>query len=393
MMNKFDSLYKIIMEDLSSKRKPIPKVDQMTPKQFIAFLKEFLPYVKNGKVDLDDIQITEKIDGNAIRLMTINGEMFFESSYSGITTWDKVPFKSAAQYLYNNYSQLFHDIYELIGCDFKLIGELIWIDDLAENEKITPVCASYLTEKFGTFGGIIIFDIFKINNDTLISVEEKEEIINMIYDLNDDDFSFYLMNNLNLNQNITFTLDTDKLLSLVNSPEWNKERFNTKTDAAILNEIKSVQTEVIKQLSDIIQNTTGLFSAAGDLIEGIVLKVKSSGNQYGIFSDGYKELKHSYFIHMENIENIYKEFCKLVFGKVQRSAIQTEINSGKNFEDNYNTYIKEYEEKIKNEFEKLKKLNIPKATKNSQLYMAEKYVNKLNSNLTSSQFISTFIFN
>jgi hypothetical protein len=30
----------------------------MTPKDFIAFLKEFLPYVKNGKVDLNDIRIT-----------------------------------------------------------------------------------------------------------------------------------------------------------------------------------------------------------------------------------------------------------------------------------------------------------------------------------------------
>ena len=80
-MNKFDSLYKIIMEDLSSKRQSIPKIDQLSPKQFIGFLKEFLPLVKNGKVQLNDVQITEKIDGSAIRLLTINGEMFFESSY------------------------------------------------------------------------------------------------------------------------------------------------------------------------------------------------------------------------------------------------------------------------------------------------------------------------
>lgn len=61
-MNKFDRLYNLIMEDINSNRKPILKVNQMSPEQFIYFLKEFLPYVKEGKVDLNDIRISEKID-------------------------------------------------------------------------------------------------------------------------------------------------------------------------------------------------------------------------------------------------------------------------------------------------------------------------------------------
>lgn len=392
MNNKFNKLYNLIMEDLSTQRKSIPKIDQLTPKQFVEFLKEFLPYVKDGKVALNDIQITEKVDGSAIRLLTVNGEMLFESSYSGVTTYDKVPFKSAGEYLYRNYSQLFHDIYELIGSDFKVIGELIWVDELAEDGKITPVCASYLTEKFGKFGGIIVFDILKIENNQLISFEEKETIYNMIYDLNNEDFSFHLMEYLNLNENVNFTLDVDELLVLANSPEWNKERFNYKSDAKVIEEIKIIQNKVVNQLSEIIQNTQGLFSAEGDLIEGIVLKIKNSGNQYGIFSNGYKELKHNYFIHLENMENLYKEFCKLVFGKIQRTAIQTEINSGKNFKDNYNTYINQYAANMQEEYNKLKLLNIPKATKMSQLNMAEKFLNKVNTKLSYEEFINTYIF-
>lgn len=61
-MSKFLDLYNLVMEDINSTRKPIQKVNAMDPKQFIAFLKEFLPYVKNGKVDLNDIRITEKVD-------------------------------------------------------------------------------------------------------------------------------------------------------------------------------------------------------------------------------------------------------------------------------------------------------------------------------------------
>ncbi len=61
-MNKFDKLYNLITEDINSNRKSIRKVNQMDPHEFIEFLKEFLPLVKNGKVDLKDVRVTEKVD-------------------------------------------------------------------------------------------------------------------------------------------------------------------------------------------------------------------------------------------------------------------------------------------------------------------------------------------
>ena len=67
------------MEDIALQRKPIRKIDAMTPEEFIKFLKEFLPYVKNGEVDINDIRITEKIDGSAIQLIWVNNDMKFES--------------------------------------------------------------------------------------------------------------------------------------------------------------------------------------------------------------------------------------------------------------------------------------------------------------------------
>ena len=178
MESKFLKLYNLIMEDISTQRKPIQKVNAMGPKDFLAFLKEFLPLIKDGKVDLNQVRISEKIDGQALRLMTVNGEMKFESSYSGVMNWNQVPMKEAAKFLYDNYSQLFGDIYDEIGYDFKLIGELIWIDEMEESGKVTPVAASYLTDKFGTHGGMVVFDILKLENGDKLPFEDdkKDEI-------------------------------------------------------------------------------------------------------------------------------------------------------------------------------------------------------------------------
>lgn len=391
-MSKFLQLYNMIMEDINSTRKPIQKVNAMSPKEFIAFLKEFLPYVKNGKVDLNDIRITEKVDGSALSLLWNNNDMKFESSYSGVTSWDNLPFPDAGKFLYQTYRLIFRDIAEQFG-DFKIKGELIWIDGMEENGKVTPVGASYLTEKFGSFGGVVVFEIFKIENDKLTRFNDEDEktIMEMIQDMNNDEFSFYLSQDIILNQNVNFTLDPNELLSIINSPEFNKERFDKKKDAKLIEEIQKIQNNVVKQLSNIVDQSKGAFSAEGDLIEGIVLKINSSGNQYGIFSDGYKNMKHGYWEQFEKINEIYNEFLKKVFGKSQRRFIEKDINSGKNFKNKYDELINDYAEKITYEIEKLKNADIPKAVKSTQLSMGNNIAIKITSKLSYEDFIKKYI--
>ena len=391
-MSKFLQLYNMIMEDINSTRKPIQKVNAMSPKEFIAFLKEFLPYVKNGKVDLNDIRITEKVDGSALSLLWNNNDMKFESSYSGVTSWDNLPFPDAGKFLYQTYRLIFRDIAEQFG-DFKIKGELIWIDGMEENGKVTPVGASYLTEKFGSFGGVVVFEIFKIENDKLTRFNDEDEktIMEMIQDMNNDEFSFYLSQDIILNQNVNFTLDPNELLSIINSPEFNKERFNKKKDAKLIEEIQKIQNNVVKQLSNIVDQSKGAFSAEGDLIEGIVLKINSSGNQYGIFSDGYKNMKHGYWEQFEKINEIYNEFLKKVFGKSQRRFIEKDINSGKNFKNKYDELINDYAEKITYEIEKLKNADIPKAVKSTQLSMGNNIAIKITSKLSYEDFLKKYI--
>lgn len=379
-MGKFLQLYNIIMEDINSNRKPIQKVNAMNPKEFITFLKEFLPFVKNGKVDLNDIRITEKVDGSAISLLWNDNDMKFESSYSGITSWDNLPFPDAGKFLYQTYRLIFRDIAEQFG-DFKIKGELIWIDGMEEDGKVTPVGASYLTEKFGSFGGIIVFEIFKIENDKLTRFNEEDEktIMEMIQDMNNDEFSFYLSQDIILNQNVNFTLDPNELLNVINSPEFNKDRFDKKKDAQLIEEIQKIQDNVVKQLSNIVDQSKGAFSAEGDLIEGIVLKINSSGNQYGIFSNGYKDMKHGYWETFENIKPLYMEFLKKVFGYSQLRYIKLhwdEIDKDqaqKTLESIKNEYIS----KIESLLNKIKDSKIPSSVKNTQLGMGTKTLNKI----------------
>ena len=379
-MSKFLQLYNMIMEDINSTRKPIQKVNAMSPKEFIAFLKEFLPYVKNGKVDLNDIRITEKVDGSALSLLWNNNDMKFESSYSGVTSWDNLPFPDAGKFLYQTYRLIFRDIAEQFG-DFKIKGELIWIDGMEENGKVTPVGASYLTEKFGSFGGVVVFEIFKIENDKLTRFNDEDEktIMEMIQDMNNDEFSFYLSQNIILNQNVNFTLDPNELLSIINSPEFNKERFDKKKDAKLIEEIQKIQNNVVKQLSNIVDQSKGAFSAEGDLIEGIVLKINSSGNQYGIFSDGYKNMKHSYWEKFENVKPLYMEFLKKVFGYSQLRYIKLHWNEidKEQAQKTLDSIKDEYVKKIETLINDINESKIPSSVKNTQISMATKTLNKI----------------
>lgn len=379
-MRKFDKLYNLIMEQIDSNRKPIRKVNAMTPKEFIAFLKEFLPYVKNGKVDLNDIRITQKIDGAAIALSWINNDMYFESSYSGITTYDKLPFPDAGKFLYETYRLIFKEIGEQFG-DFKIKGELIWINGMEENGKVTPVGASYLTEKFGKFGGIVVFEIFKIENNQLIKfpIEDEEIIMEMIQDMNTDEFSFYLSQDIILNQNVNFTLDPTELLNVINNPDYNKERFSKTKDAQLIEEIQKIQADVVKQLSDIVDKSKGAFSAEEDLIEGIVLKINNSGNQYGIFSDGYKDMKHKYWENFEEVKPLYTEFLKKIFGYSQTRYIKLhwdEIDK-EAAQQTLDTIKDEYIVKMKSLIDKIQTSKIPSSVKNTQLSMATKTLDKI----------------
>jgi len=404
--SKFIKLWKLVMEEITAGRKPIQKVDAMGPRDFLKFLREFLPYVKNGKVDLNDVRVTEKVDGQHLELCTVNGEMMFESSYSkGPKAWNDVPMKEAAKFLYDNYSQLFGDIHDLIGSDFRLIGELIWIDDPDNTDstgKVTPVAASYLISKFGKHGGMVVFDIVRPDENWHLQPfgeekmgEEEHKIFNMIRDLNNEDFAFYLSESIDRTKNVTFTLDVDQILQLISSPEFNKERFDKKKDAKTLEEIEKIKQSICAQLSKVVDSTGGSFSEEGDLIEGIVVRINSSGNQYGMFSDKYRDIKHKYWNSFEQVEPIWNEFFKSVFGCVpmrKKKDLYPKLEEDFNqFKDKFDELRPEYLKKMQDAVDALTNDNdIPKAAKRVQMSMAKNQLAKLQE-ADYSTFVNKYI--
>ena len=134
-------------------------------------------------------------------------------------------------------------------------------------------------------------------------------------------------------------------------------------------------------LSTIVDKSKGAFSAEGDLIEGIVLKINSSGNQYGIFSNGYKDMKHGYWEAFENVKPIYMEFLKKVFGYSQLRFIKVhwdELNK-EDAQQKLSLIKDEYVKKLEDTINKIKELKIPSSVKNTQVSMATRILNKLKS--------------
>lgn len=379
MRSRFIELYNLVMEDINTQRKPIQKVDQMLPKDFVKFLKEFLPYVKNGKADLNDIRVSEKVDGQAFRLITSNGNLLFESAYSGVTTWDKVPMKEAAKFIYDNYSKVLIEISKFLGTDFKIVGELIWIDEMEESGKVTPVAASYLTNKFGEHGGIVIFDILKVENDNLVPFDDEQEkiVFDKIRALNSDKFSFHLVEKIDITKNVNFTLNADELLQLISDPEYEKPRLSP----AAKQEIMRIKENVCGQLSQIVDRTKGAFSEEGDLIEGIVVKILSSGNQYGMFSNGYKDMKHRYWEAFNKIDETWIEFFNNTFGvrpSFRKKIIPILDDDPDHFRREFETNQPIYKRKIESVLQALLDDDtIPKAAKRVQVSMAKRTVEKL----------------
>ena len=203
----------------------------------------------------------------------------------------------------------------------------------------------------------------------------------MIKDLNNEDFSFYLSDSIDITKNVTFDLDVDQISQLLKNPEFNKSKYDETEDAQLLEQINKIKQNVCNQLSKTIDKTKGAFSEEGDLIEGIVVKILGSGNQYGMFSNGYRDMKKKYWETFEKIEPIYNEFFKNVFGYIplNKRYILKKLNENVDqFKEKFEELRPIYAEKIQKAFDDLvNDKSIPKASKRVQMSMAKSKVDKL----------------
>lgn len=382
-------------ESLNTKREGIKKINQMNTQEFLRFLREFVTlFDQDNRLDLSKVIISEKIDGQAIRLVYLNNQLYFENSNSGVVSWEDMLFSNDYKLLYDCLFPRFYNNFK--DKNIKLIGELIWINDLAENRKITPVCASYLTKHFGKLGGMIIFNIKEIKDNQLVELPLaiQNQIYNTLSFTNDSNFIFYNSNDIIL-KNVDFKWDTIEFIKYkLSLPQYNKDRYSTITDKDIINDIKNIQSTLSKEFEKLINNIQGRFSDRNDLIEGIVLEVKSTKNKYGIFSENYKQLKKQNCIYLEQKDNILSSFYKAVFDYSTLTMIKKHYDENKYNEYNnlYTLYYPEFIEQLQTLHMDLAIDNkIPLGTKHAQLLIIGKNVETFSKLNSLDEFINKYI--
>lgn len=382
------------MQNINSERKSLQKIEQLSYKRFVSFMQDLYSCTTDNKLDMNKIYVTEKSDGTALRLVVMNNELYFESSHSGIVTYDKMPFKNQAKWMYENLKSSLLDIRDKVGFDFKIICELIWCQDMITNGYVVPVCTPYLAEKFGKFGGIIILDLLKIENNNLVELSESEyvKLENELKASSNNDFVYY-----SKYKDLTYTFELDfsmfnnlkdVLDELSCTPE---KRWSPVSDF----KLRKLRTYVIEKCYEFINNVHGHFNKPGDIIEGLVFTIKSSGNEYGIFSDKYKEIKEQYWLYNNQLENNFKQFLYKVFGYKQIHAVR---NHWKELEDkiDYNTlktgwheYTKQYKQILIDLYEDVL---IPKSIKMQQLEVLESNYNAIKKINNVSNWIVYYIW-
>ena len=384
MKSRFQHIYNLVMESVESFRKPIVKLDQMNDKAFVAFLKNTLPYIKDRNLN-KGVRITEKIDGQAFRILVYDGDMKFGSSYTDNVDPEKVPMTEAAMFIKEHFYEKFQELRKELGFDFKLIGELIWIAEPEESGKVTPVCASYRISNFGEHGGMVVFDIKKIEADELVDLDAAEEdnAFDKVSKIGDEAFSYYIASNIDITDDVyakmtVFFTNVDELLAELSQPEYDAARLSPATKS----KVQQMRSEIVAKFADILRQSKGAFSDEGDLKEGMVIRINDTGDQYGLFSDNYKEVKHGYWNKFDVLDRMYGEFFKSVFGCIQtlkkKKVIPVLEQDPQFFKAAYDQIQPEYQKKAEAAYQALiDDATIPKNAKRVQVSMGKNIVSKL----------------
>ena len=302
------------------------------PGKFIGFM-DYLKYTMNGKINSAEIDITEKVDGFGIRFGCTDGDIFIESSYSGLI-FDQGHFTEYARE--KNYKgeglkifQGFDKMLKIFQEDkdissilrkhqpVKLIGECQYTPaGRRMGNKISFVATEYDIKKLGNLATIVLFYSVTPNKFQSVMKELKslnrsdikfdDPIINYKFTINIlpslNKFSKELEEFENTLQKKYPDLEYDDILHLPL-----KRKAGVPKEFYI--ELKSAKTELINFLmnwgkkieEEISKPIRGKF---GDVAEGVVIKF-NNGMTIKITTDAFNASK--------------VEFNKMLLKKVEKS--------------------------------------------------------------------------
>lgn len=283
----------------------IDHLDKMKPLKFLELAKK-LSDEFGGILSKEHIEITEKIDGSALRIgQDENGNAFIESSTSP-STYNPGEFtaRAIAKGYSDSIGKHFDEILKNVkndktiqsvlskfndGKGIKIIGEILYLPlGIDEVDKIKFIRISYDKNKLGTEWTFIPFNVVYMDGT---SHEKEEQVKQALYKISSEQRKY-------LKPTIKIPKDIDISIELKNVDGITKKYANIETVLASRKKIDADLKEVIKNeiaefqrllAKKILQHVeTGVF---GKDFEGIVLKL-SDGSLLKIVTDNFKNTEY-----------------------------------------------------------------------------------------------------
>jgi len=269
----------------------ITHIEQMKPMDFLSLVKELDSKYK-GLLSLNDISITEKIDGTSLTIgQDSSGKTFMNTkmSHRYFNVGDFTNYAISKGYK-TDINKKFDNILKNVQADKKLqrvlskhnrgngiviVGEILYVPFATEveNDRLQFIFMDYDRANLGSEWTFVPFDVQDFDGN---SIGDKERIFKDLYAISTAERK-YTNANLNVSGDIDITLSISDVKKNVLDKYDNIDtliKSRKKVDKPLKDKIKSEIEVYQRQLSNQILSyvESGKF---GDDFEGIVLKMKS----------------------------------------------------------------------------------------------------------------------
>lgn len=307
--------------ELSTPRKSMLKIHQMNPKQLVNFINLIKQHINGNKVDLSALNVTEKVDGMAVRFAVNKSKLYIESSHSGLTDHHQIPmFQMILDYLNEHFKAKLVNIAKEYKTWYKVIGEILLLegaDNIDPDNSVTFVATKYNQEKLGRFATMVIFDVQAIKGNDLLPMEEglKQVIMSDIADISNVNFQFYTGETFAWKKSlpIKFDYNTRELKKVFQDPSILLDKANKEYFIQLRAVLANAFSEAVSKHGSVI----GL---PGTEVEGIVFAVGE--DKYGATNFNWSAVKHKIFRFQDEADQIQKQFFQSIFGFQMRKKIR-----------------------------------------------------------------------
>jgi hypothetical protein len=344
----FKTFYHLKENKLSNVRQPMLKINQMNPKQFVAFLTTLREHVKGGQLDLGNIDVTEKIDGMSLKIAYHDGKVKMESAHSGLKekpsefkgAFSK-PFVTTFTHLNKNFKKKIGDIAKKHG-DFKVQGEYLYTQDapIDADGTVTFIATKYDPKKLGSLGTFVIFNVYMFDEEsgTFIPAltDQHHAILKAFSKLSTKELKFFKKTDIKWSGslNLTYSIDNDRLEDILSDPSFLSDKKNKEVFETVRAQIDEVFQRAVEQRGSVL----GIPSS---VVEGIVLKF-ADGSSIGAQNPEWKKLKNELFDIPDRINDAVKNFTQKLTGyRAKKKVLEILNDPSKRDEinDKYNSMI------------------------------------------------------